>query len=255
VPRRTSTPTTAAGLRRGAESRLSGHQKKPAPDQTAAGTRRQFHELEVHQIELEMQNAELLITRAELEAALAKYHYLYDFALVGYFSIDESGAILEANLTGAALVGVERSRIINRRLPLFVSPMHQPIFLAFLKDIFAGTRNLVCEVRVMKQGGGVFWADFRATSAISLQGDRPWCQIACGDITDRKRLTLLTTREMEVLQMVAEGKPNKVSGSELGISPRTVEKHRGHVMDKLHIHDTAGLTRYAISAGIIKSSV
>jgi len=65
----------------------------------------------------------------------------------------------------------------------------------------------------------------------------------------------LTSREMEVLQLIAEGKANKETASELGIGIKTVEKHRGHLMEKLHIHDTAGLTRYAIGAGIIESSV
>ena len=65
----------------------------------------------------------------------------------------------------------------------------------------------------------------------------------------------LTSRETEVLQLVAEGSPNKQVADSLGISIKTVEKHRQHLMDKLNIHDTAGLTRYAISAGIIESSV
>ncbi len=69
------------------------------------------------------------------------------------------------------------------------------------------------------------------------------------------KAVLLTSREMEVLQLIAEGKANKETASELGISLKTVEKHREHLMEKLDIHDTAGLTRYAISAGIIESSV
>jgi DNA-binding NarL/FixJ family response regulator len=65
----------------------------------------------------------------------------------------------------------------------------------------------------------------------------------------------LTSREMEVLQLIAEGKANKETAAELGIGIKTVEKHREHLMEKLDIHDTAGLTRYAIDAGIIESSV
>ena len=65
----------------------------------------------------------------------------------------------------------------------------------------------------------------------------------------------LTSREMEVLQLIAEGKANKETASELGIGLKTVEKHREHLMQKLDIHDTAALTRYAIGAGIIESSV
>ena len=65
----------------------------------------------------------------------------------------------------------------------------------------------------------------------------------------------LSSRELEVLQLIAEGKANKETAAELGISIKTVEKHREKVMSKLNIHDTAGLTRYAIGAGIIESSV
>ena len=65
----------------------------------------------------------------------------------------------------------------------------------------------------------------------------------------------LSSREVEVLQLIAEGQANKQVAVELGISTKTVEKHRMHLMKKLNIHDTAGLTRYAISAGIIESSV
>jgi DNA-binding NarL/FixJ family response regulator len=65
----------------------------------------------------------------------------------------------------------------------------------------------------------------------------------------------LTPRESEVLQLVAEGLANRQTAEELGISVKTVEKHRQAIMDKLHVHDTAGLTRYAIAAGIIESSV
>jgi DNA-binding NarL/FixJ family response regulator len=71
----------------------------------------------------------------------------------------------------------------------------------------------------------------------------------------RQREAGLTSRGIEVLQLIAEGKANKQTAEELGISMKTVEKHRQRVMQKLHIHDIAGLTRYAIGAGIIESSV
>ena len=71
----------------------------------------------------------------------------------------------------------------------------------------------------------------------------------------KQKIARLSSREMEVLQLIAEGKANKETASELGISIKTVEKHREHLMQKLDIHDTAGLTRYAIGAGIIESSV
>lgn len=71
----------------------------------------------------------------------------------------------------------------------------------------------------------------------------------------KSRNVRLSSREMEVLQLIAEGEANKQIAAELGIGIKTVEKHREHLMGKLDIHDTAGLTRYAISAGIIESGV
>jgi len=69
----------------------------------------------------------------------------------------------------------------------------------------------------------------------------------------KKKNTRLSSRETEVLQLIAEGKANKQIAAELSISIKTVEKHRQHLMEKLNIHDTAGLTRHAISSGIIES--
>jgi DNA-binding NarL/FixJ family response regulator len=71
----------------------------------------------------------------------------------------------------------------------------------------------------------------------------------------KRKAARLTPRELEVIQLVAEGQANKQIAGGLAISIKTVEKHRQHVMDKLNIHDTAGLTRYAIASGIIESSV
>lgn len=87
----------------------------------------------------------------------------------------------------------------------------------------------------------------RRLSARSLPRDR------AGNV--RPRAHHLTARESEVLQLVAEGCANKQVATKLGISIKTVEKHREHLMAKLDIHDTAGLTRYAIGAGVIESSV
>ena len=71
----------------------------------------------------------------------------------------------------------------------------------------------------------------------------------------KKKNNRLSSREVEVLQLIAEGKPNKQVAAELGVSFKTVDKHRQHLMSKLDIHDVAGLTRYAIAEGIIESNV
>jgi len=91
--------------------------------------------------------------------------------------------------------------------------------------------------------------------AISRRLDRlsPPSRDRAGQVN--RKPSCLTSREREVLQLIAEGKANKETAAELGIGIKTVEKHREHLMRKLDIHDTAGLTRYAIGAGIIESSV
>ena len=143
--RRPKGPADAAELRRHAEVMLRGRQKNQrfevGDPRLEADPRRLLHELQVHQVELEMQNAELQEARDRLEALLEKYTDLYDFAPVGYFSLDEQGRILEVNLTGAALLGVERSRLIHLRLPRFVAPASQPVFRAFLEQSSPGPRN------------------------------------------------------------------------------------------------------------------
>jgi DNA-binding NarL/FixJ family response regulator len=93
------------------------------------------------------------------------------------------------------------------------------------------------------------------TPSISRRQDRvrPKTVDRAGSV--KKKEVVLTSREMEVLQLIAEGKANKETAAELGIGIKTVEKHREHLMRKLDIHDTAGLTRYAIGTGVIESSV
>jgi DNA-binding NarL/FixJ family response regulator len=76
-----------------------------------------------------------------------------------------------------------------------------------------------------------------------------------GELRSSKDAPVLTSREVEVLQLIAEGRANKESAQELHISVKTIEKHRQSLMDKLNIHDTAGLTRHAIATGILESSV
>ena len=103
-----------AELRRRAKAQLRKQRRNQKPEVTGqeseADAPRTLHELQVHQIELELQNTELQAARDRLEVQLEKYTDLYDFAPVGYFSLDERGVIREVNLTGAAMLGVERVR-------------------------------------------------------------------------------------------------------------------------------------------------
>ncbi len=111
--------------------------------------------------------------------------------------------------------------------------------------------HVVCEAIREVQKGKTFFSP-----SISRRRDRLHRQSPDrAGVFNKKKAAQLTSREMEVLQLIAEGKANKETAAELGIGMKTVEKHREHLMQKLDIHDTAGLTRYAISSGIIESSV
>lgn len=147
---------------------------------------RMVHELQVHQVELEMQNTELQETRDRMELLLEKFTDLYDFAPVGYLSVDEQGRILEANLNGAALLGVGRAVLLNRPLPPFVAPANRPDFLKFLKQVFASSQKQLCEALLVRADGTSFWAGIHGTVAISASSPRKWCRMVISDLTPLK---------------------------------------------------------------------
>jgi two-component system cell cycle sensor histidine kinase/response regulator CckA len=176
-------PTDAAKLRRQAEERLKNRRSEAGDQRSTQDTQRLLHELQVHQIELEMRNEELQETRREVEAALAQYIDLYDFAPVGYFTLDCDGAIRRVNLTGTGLLGVERSRLLNRRFGLFVSEDSRPVFNAFLEKVFEGQAKEACEITLMREGNQPFWAYLEARAS----EDGQECRSVVADITERRQ--------------------------------------------------------------------
>ena len=94
------------------------------------------HELHIHQVELDMQNEELRRAQREAEAAGAKYADLFDFAPIGYFIFNRPGLILDANLTGARLLGVERGSLMRTPFLSHVVPAFRPEFTAHLEKVF-----------------------------------------------------------------------------------------------------------------------
>ena len=144
-------------LREKAEERLY--------DKAAAVTGKDFddaqkliHELEVHQIELEMQNEELRSTQAKLVDSRDKYHELYDFAPVGYFTLDEKAQIRRVNLTGTELLGLESSKLINTKFSRYISPDFQDDFYLHCKRIFESGTKQSCDLKLVKQDGTPFYA-------------------------------------------------------------------------------------------------
>jgi PAS domain S-box-containing protein len=174
-------PIDGAELRRRAEERLG--EKNAPPLGTEKEPLRLHHELQVHQVELEMQNAELRQARNELETALEQYTDLYDFAPASYFTLDRKGTILRVNLTGAGLVGVERSMLVGRRFGLFVNNESRPAFNSCLEKFFTSPTKESCEVALQRDGNAPLIVLVEGMAAASGQE----CRIALVDITERKR--------------------------------------------------------------------
>jgi PAS domain S-box-containing protein len=234
---RTKNPSPAAGeLRRRAEVRLrkkQGTQRSKAGDRRpAADIQRLLHELQVHQVELEMQNGELKEARDRMEALLEKYTDLYDFAPVGYFSLDEQTRIMEVNLTGAVLLGVERPRLFGRPLSWFVAPASRPVFLAFLEEVFAGSEQQVCEARLVRENGALFWANFHGTSGISVSGPKKWCRVSVSDITALKQAQEAQRRTEGLAVANRELRQEIVRGQAVEEALRASEQNQSRLLEQ-----------------------
>ena len=186
----TKRPTNTEGskdLRRRAEARLREKrirlEAQLANPESEADTRRLFHQLQVHQIELEMQNAELRQVRDELETALENYTDLYDFAPAGYFTLTPAGTIRQVNLTGAHLVGLERSLLVGQLFANLISVTQRSVFNSFLKQVFAGEEKLSIEIELLDTD--------QPHKIVRISAKRPPggldCRLVMVDITGLKR--------------------------------------------------------------------
>ncbi|HEY0256280.1 MAG TPA: histidine kinase, partial [Candidatus Methylacidiphilales bacterium] len=223
--KKSSLPPSAAELRRRAELLLRERRATRPSPQTEADAKRLVHELQVHQIELELQNGELQETRDKMEALLENYTDLYEFAPVGYFSINEQGLILAVNLTGAALLGIERSRLINQRLQGYVDPPSRAPFSAFLKTIFATPGKHIAEIALLNERGLPFWADLQAISANSIKSKRKWCRIAVSDLTTLKHEQDVRGRLDDMAEANAELKGEIVQRRKAEVALKKSEAH------------------------------
>ena len=186
-------------LRRQAERRLLKKQPDNPAIEEHSDTHRLLHELQVHQIELEIQNEELLSSRRIIETALEQYTDLYDFAPVGYLTLGRDGAILRANLNGARLLGLERSQLLKQRLGLYVLEGFRSVFADFLEKVFSSREKVTCELAMEKKENDPLWVRLEA---ISEDGD--FCRAALMDISERKEADKKLKQFSEQLEQLVD---------------------------------------------------
>jgi len=171
-------------LRRQAEELL---QEKVAelPASLGDDIQRLVHELQVHQIELELQNEELRHAQVELEDSRQKYVDLYDFAPVGYFTFDAKGVIVEVNLAGAALVGIERRHLIGRGFSAFLDDENQRTFYLHRQEVMDTGKRQGCELKLLKKDGSQSNVFMKTIVKLSPKGEKHEFRSAVTDITEK----------------------------------------------------------------------
>jgi PAS domain S-box-containing protein len=188
--KKTENPSTTpqpGRLRRQAEQHLRAKKTPPVEGSAESDARDLLHELQVHQIELEMQNEELRRAQAELEASRARYFDLYDLAPVGYVTLSAKGLILEANLTAATLLGVaKRDHLVKQLLSRYVLSEDQNIYYWLRKRLSETGAPQVCELRMMRTDGTHFWAKLDASAVQDADGTR-LSRVVMSDVTARKQ--------------------------------------------------------------------
>jgi len=189
----------ATGVRRRTEKksrkkavRLSKNQESMSPEETQQA----LHELRVHQVELEMQNE-------ELKAARARYFDLYDLAPVGYITVSEQGLVLEANLTATTLLSVSRGNLMNQLLTRFILKEDQDIYYLHRKKLLDTGKPQMCELRMVKKNGTVFWAHLSGAAARAEDGTTA-CRVVMSDITESKDMDAKLRREEQRFRALAD---------------------------------------------------
>jgi two-component system, chemotaxis family, sensor kinase Cph1 len=174
----------AENLRRKAENQLKNMLSERDVKSSEDEIRRLVHELQVHQIELEIQNEELVIAKELIAAAaIEKYRELYDFAPTAYFTLSKEGKILELNLNGAVMLGKERKNLINLSFRTFITEDTLAVFDDFLREIFAVQTAETCEVTLRVNSSEQSCAYLTG----HVIGDGDQCLLSVIDITQRKK--------------------------------------------------------------------
>jgi len=195
----------AEALKRQAVEALGARAPEPAAPQDLGpqGVARLVHDLRVHQVELELQNDELRRIQAQLESARACYRDLYDQAPVGYCTVSWQGLILEANLTAATLLGVERSQLLEQPLNRYIQPQDQDRHYLHRRQPRGLGEQRSCEVGMLKAGGTPFTA-LLVDSLAQDSGGGFVHRVVLTDISEHRRAEADKERLLKAVEQVGD---------------------------------------------------
>ena len=183
---------------------LLGTTRREVAEMPAEDVQKLVHELQVHQIELEMQNDELRRTQLELEAARERLSLPYDSAPVGFLTLDDKGVIRETNLATARLLNVSRAKLAGEKLIRFIAPESQDAFFLHRRGVFNTGTTQTCELQMLPPGGQRFEA--RLETVVERTGpDRSnHCLMILTDITERKRAEESLRNSQQQLKLILQ---------------------------------------------------
>jgi PAS domain S-box-containing protein len=215
-------------LRRRAEVLLNEKQQ-PLGKSPPEDIQQLIHELLVHQIELEMQNEELRQTQLQLAEAHDKYFELYNFAPVGYFTLDPNGLVAEVNLSGADLLGVTRSDLIKVAFARFIAPEFQDGFYFHCRRVADTTAKQTCELKLLKKDGTEFYGLLESIAVSDADGTYSQHRMALTDISSQNQTELALRESEEFSRSLLANSPNPI----LVILPDTSVKYVNPAFEKL----------------------
>lgn len=205
-----SNKRSAAGLRREALKTLATiSTERFSPDSSTP--EKLLHELQVHRVELELQNDELRHHQSELERSRARYADLYDHAPVGYFTLDKQGRILEVNSTGAFMLGVERDSLLRRSFRELVDQQSQAAFLAHLEKAFKRKSSQSWDLKILKADGAPIYARLESTPVTADPDHGPCCRSVLIDTTARKQAEDALHKWHEDLEVKVRQRTNELA--------------------------------------------
>ena len=178
-------PAKATALRRRAEERLRTTKREVAAMSTK-DVQQLVHELQVHKLELEMQNDELQRAQVELAASRDRYADLYDFSPVGHLTLDGQGNILEANIQAGTLLGLSRNKLSGQSLARLIAGEDQDTFHHHAREVLEGGAQRVCEVRLRRESGGSCCLLLKSLAQPDESGRITGWRTALLDISERK---------------------------------------------------------------------